>query len=77
MNVYIISNEQPFENWFGTLKSCDFLTGKCVVENNEEEEIELYMSEVRFLILLPILNFVHYNSFYCHQYDLLVAYFVD
>jgi len=65
MNVYIISNEQPFENWFGTLKSCDFLTGKCVVENNEEEEIELYMSEVQEAETnLPLKEFIK-KTYFC------------
>ena len=36
INVYVISNEQPFVNWFGILKSYNFITNKCVVENNEE-----------------------------------------
>lgn len=47
INVYVISNEQPFENWFGTLKSYDFITNKCIVENNKEEDIELYLHEVQ------------------------------
>lgn len=47
INVYVISNEQPFENWFGTLKSYDFITNKCIVENNKEENIELFLKEVQ------------------------------
>ncbi len=47
INVYVISNEQPFENWFGTLKSYDFITNKCIVENNKEEDIELSLDEVQ------------------------------
>lgn len=47
INVYVISNEQPFENWFGILKSYDFITNKCIVENNKEEDIELYLHEVQ------------------------------
>jgi len=47
INVYVISNEQPFENWFGTLKSYDFITNKCIVENNKEQNIELYLHEVQ------------------------------
>jgi hypothetical protein len=47
INVYVISNEQPFENWFGTLKSYDFITNKCIVENNKEENIELFLNEVQ------------------------------
>jgi len=47
INVYVISNEQPFENWFGTLKSYDFITNKCIIENNKEEDIELYLHEVQ------------------------------
>lgn len=47
INVYIVSNEQPFENWYGTLKSYDFITNKCVVENNKEQDIELFLHEVQ------------------------------
>lgn len=47
INIYVISNEQPFVNWFGTLKSYDFITNKCIVENNKEEDIELYLHEVQ------------------------------
>ena len=47
INVYVVSNEQPFENWFGTLKSYDFITNKCIIENNKEENIELYLHEVQ------------------------------
>lgn len=47
INVYVISNEQPFENWFGTLKSYDFISNTCIVENNKDEEIELLLNTVQ------------------------------
>lgn len=47
INVYVISNEQPFENWYGTLKSCDFTTNTCTVQNNNEEEIEVSINDVQ------------------------------
>ena len=47
ITVYVISKEQPFENWFGTLKGYDFITNKCIVENNKEEDIELSLDEVQ------------------------------
>lgn len=47
INVYVISNEQPFENWFGILKSYDFVTNKCIIENNKEEDVELFLHEVQ------------------------------
>jgi hypothetical protein len=47
INVYVISNEQPFVNWFGTLKSYDFITNKCIIENNREEDVEVSLSEVQ------------------------------
>jgi hypothetical protein len=46
INVYVISNEQPFKNWFGILISYDTTNNKCIVENDKNENIELSMSEV-------------------------------
>jgi len=66
ISVYVIELNQPFVNWYGTLKSYNHTKNVCVVINDQEEEVEIRFSEAQEAeTMQPLKKYLmgYYNQF--------------